>query len=169
MIDGAASPVGGEGNRLALYLTAPISAATFLRAKLIVLLVPMLIGGLIVTSVLSWWADLSLPAYLSALALVGLLITSCTAIFVYGSTWDADLGMEVEGAIQSLVLEEAPITPRRIMLVNLSLVLAAVQLFLLWLLPAGAAILALAMTDGVLLVVLQRFGAAQLHRLTLVG
>lgn len=169
MIDGSASPVGGEGNRLTLYLTAPISGAAFLRAKLIVLLIPMLFGGLLVISVLSWWANLSPPMYISALALAGLIITGSTMLFVYGSTWDADLGMEVEGAIQALVLEEAPITPRRIMIVNLSLVLVALQLFLVWTLSTIVAIVVLTLIDSILLVALRRFGDAQLRRLTLVG
>ena len=165
LVDSAASPVGGEANRLTLLLTAPLPPTQWLHAKLLVQLIPSLLVAALASCALGAWSGLHLAAWAFVLAVVGCVVSGACALFVYGSTWDADLTTEVEGAIQSLVLEEAPITPRRIALAMLALMAVALQLLVLWLLPPLGSLLLLALCNGLLLVLLPYFGEAQVQRL----
>ena len=72
---------------------------------------------------------------------------------------------EVESAIQALLIEEAPITPRRIVLVVGGGLLGTLQVLALALLPPVVALGALVGFNGVLLAALMRFGTAQIRRL----
>src|SRR5207244_8108514 len=100
----------------------------------------------------------------AAVAII-LVIIACTALSVWGSIWDADLDLSVEGTLQMMLQEEAAITPRRLGLVNLSLLLFAFSLLLAWKLPPLLALIVLTLLDGLVLTVMLRLSWAHLHRL----
>ncbi len=58
IVDGNPSPIGSEGNRLALYLAAPISLAAILQAKFVTVLVPGLLVGVGLGAATGWWVGL---------------------------------------------------------------------------------------------------------------
>ncbi len=51
--------------------------------------------------------------------LIALLLTGYTLFIVLGSAFDLDSNQKSEGAMQMLMLEEMPITPRRLQLFRL--------------------------------------------------
>ncbi|MBA2284026.1 MAG: hypothetical protein H0W02_00935, partial [Ktedonobacteraceae bacterium] len=80
--------ISSEGSRLALYITAPLTFADFLIARLLVFLVPSLSVGLLATLGWGWWTDLSPLELALAVLAVLLMVTGVTALFVWGSAWD---------------------------------------------------------------------------------
>ena len=165
IIDSAPSPIGSEGNRLTLYLTAPFEIEQILRAKLVLFLAPILVMGLAVTLLLGRGTGLTGSELGFATLAVALILIGDTGLLVWGSTWDEDLDLAVEGAMQTLLHEEAPITVRRLWLLNLGLLLLAVGLTLVWKLPAVLALPALVVLDGVVMAVAWRFSNVYLRRL----
>ncbi len=79
------------------------------------------------------------------------------------SAWDEDLNLTVEGAAQALLMEEVAASPRRIWLFNLAVVLFALMFLVLWKLPAGLALVALALIDSSIAVGMWRFGLFHLR------
>jgi len=67
--------------------------------------------------------------------------------------------------MQMLLQEELPVTPRRLQLLGLGLLLLAIMLLLLWKLPLALALPALALLDGVVMMVLWRLSSARLYGL----
>jgi len=63
-------------------------------------------------------------AAIAALLTVPLLV-GYTACIVWGSVFDLDINQVAEGAMQSLMQEELPVTPRRLQLLGLSFLLLA--------------------------------------------
>lgn len=165
IIDSAPSPIGSEGNRLTLYLTAPLEMGEILRAKLVIFLGPILLMGLAITLLLGRGTGLSGTELGIAAIAVVLILVGDTALLVWGSAWDEDLDLAVEGTMQTLLHEEAPITVRRLWLLNMSLLLLVVGLTLVWKLPAMLALPALVLLDGVVLAVAWRFSCDYLRRL----
>ena len=161
----APNGISGEANRLSLYLTAPFNLSQFLRAKLFVYLLPMLIQGLTVALFLAWRLALTPGQAALSLVIMALLILSALAIFVWGSAWDEDLNLTVEGTMQTILHEETPITPRRILLLNSGLLSFAATLLLLLKLPPLLALPALIVFDATIIVAMWRFGLAQLRNL----
>ncbi|GCE14895.1 hypothetical protein [Tengunoibacter tsumagoiensis] len=157
--------IGGEGARLTLYLTAPLAPATFLRVRLCSYLLPTLLIGWLCAHLLGLWTGLNLLALSQALALLSLLLTGYATLTVLGSALDADLTQFVEDNLQTLMLEEMPITPRRLQLLSLTILLFGVMLLLCWKLPMPGALLALVALDALLLVIGERLARAQLARL----
>ena len=74
------------------------------------------------------------------------MIISCTALLVLGSVWDEDLNLAVEGVVQTLVQEEAPVTLRRMALFSVAIICLSAMCLLLLRLPGMLALL----TVGVL-------------------
>ncbi len=151
VLEVAPSALSGEGNRLTLYLTAPLKFAHILRAKLLLFLLPVLIEGLLITLLLSWQVRLALSQVSFSLVAVLCIITASVTLPVLGSIWDEDLEATVEGAMGAILQEEAPISPKRIGLVNCSILLFAGMILLLWKMPSLFALVVLA---GVVIVVL---------------
>lgn len=165
ILEQAPNAFSSEGNRLTLYLVAPFSLAEILRAKLMVFLLPVLLEGLTIGLFLSWRLGLTLSSMSFATMAIILVILGCTALPVWGSVWDEDLNLMVEGAMQTLMQEEAAITRKRLALLNLSMVLLAASFLLIWKLPALFALLTLILLDGVVLMTMWYFGRTQLRRL----
>src|SRR5260370_10194274 len=88
-----------------------------------------------------------------------------TACIVWGSAFDLDINQVAEGAMQSLMQEELPVTPRRLQLLGLSFLLLAGMILLILKLPVVLSILALVLLDGVVHIGLWRFGLFRLKRL----
>jgi hypothetical protein len=165
LIDAAPSPLGSEGNRLTLYLSAPCDLAGILRAKLAVFLAPLLLEGLVLSLALGLWLRLPIGKLLFAVIVVALMIVGTTALLTWGSAWDEDLNLPVEGPMVALLHEQVPTTPRRIWLINLSILMLAGALLLICKLPALLALPALALLDAAVLAGTWRFSRRYLHRL----
>ncbi|HTQ80935.1 MAG TPA: hypothetical protein VMM92_13135, partial [Thermoanaerobaculia bacterium] len=166
IVDAAASPLGAEGNRLALLLTAPISLGQLLRAKLAVLAAPLLAGGALVTLVLGRASGAAPRQVAFATLAASLILLGLTALFAWGSAWDADLDLEIEGGLRGILQEQTPLTPIRGLLVLLGSTLLALDLLCLRALPEAAVLAALAGIDLLALGLAWRSGLAGLRRLT---
>jgi len=151
ILEQAPNAISGEGNHLSLYLAAPFDFAALLRAKLLVFLLPVLSEGLAIDFIVSWRLGLTIGAIGFSAIAVALVIIGCTALPVWGGIWDENLNLAVEGGIQMMMQEEAAITPRRLVLLNLSLLLFAASLLLVWKLPPMLAITALFLLNALIL------------------
>ncbi|HZO72544.1 MAG TPA: hypothetical protein VFB60_10110 [Ktedonobacteraceae bacterium] len=167
LLEYAPYAIGSEGARLALYLSAPLNLTTFLRARLCSYLLPAMIIGWLSALLLGYWAGLSMLSLLLALVLLGLILTGYVALAVLGSAWDADLTQRADDPLQTLVLEEFPITPRRLLLLGLTIPFFGGMLLLCWKLSAPATLLALACLDMAVFMIGERLGKSALARLSM--
>lgn len=152
IVEYAAYAISSEGSRLNLYLAAPLGVAAYLRARLVVFLIPMLSIGLLLGLVFAWWTGLTAFETVLAMLTVALVLTGYTTFIVWGSAWDEDLSLTAEGMMQVLLQEELPFTPRRLQLLGMSLPLIAAMFLLVWKLPGMPSMAALALLDGMVLV-----------------
>lgn len=169
VIEQAPGAISGEANRLSIYLSAPFTLSRLLWAKLILFLLPTLIFGLMIGLFLTWQLGLTPGQAGFALSVVALLIAGTLVVLVWGSAWDEDLSLTVEGAMQTILQEETPITPRRMLLLNLGVGFFVGMFLLLWKLPPLLALLALVLLDGSALALMWRFSRAHLLRLFRAG
>ncbi|NOK60215.1 MAG: hypothetical protein GFH27_549281n392 [Chloroflexi bacterium AL-W] len=132
IIDGMSSPFGSEGNRLALYLTAPLDYATLLWAKMIAFGLPLLILGYLMLLCMGVWIQLNSEALLQVGLLFTVLLAGITTLFVCGSAIDVNLHLGIEGATQILLYEGSPVTPQRLALASLAVLLVTAQLVIVW-------------------------------------
>ncbi len=165
LVDGSSSPIGAEGNRLGLLLIAPLSPGELLRAELAALLAPLLLSGVVCTLVLGFRSELGVGEISTATAASGLLVTGLAAVFAWGSAWDADLALEIEGGLRGLLQEQSPLTPVRALLVAAGSFLLGVGLLALRTLPPGLALAALAGLDLLVFGLTWRSGLTGLRRL----
>ncbi len=149
VVEYAAYAISSEGARMSYYLLAPFNMARFLRARLVSFLLPVLSIGLTVCLVLSWRQRLSFYDAGVAALLMALLLVGYTLFIVWGSAFDLDINQVAGGTMQTLMLEELPVTPRRMQLLGLSMLLLAGMVLLIVKLPVVLAILALVLLDGV--------------------
>lgn len=161
----AMNAFSGEGNRLTLYLTAPFSRSHLLRARLILFLLPTLLEGSLIGCFLAWRLELPINQAALAIASIMLMITGIVTFLVFGSTWDEDLTIAVEGVMETLMQEEAPVTPKRMWLLNMGVGLLASTFLLIWKLPPIWAIASLVVLNGSIVTGMRRFGYMQLRRL----
>jgi hypothetical protein len=150
IIEYAAYAISSEGARISYYLLAPVSMVAFLRARLASFLLPALSIGLVVCLILSLWQHLSFYDVVLTYVLIALLLTGYTSFIVLGSAFDLDSNQAAEGAMQMLMLEEFPITPRRLQLLGLSLLLLAGIVLIVVKLPVALTIVVLVLLDGVM-------------------
>ncbi|MCG8346554.1 MAG: hypothetical protein MI924_02080 [Chloroflexales bacterium] len=164
ILDGAPSPFGGEGNRLALLLLAPVDGAVILRAKFSGFVTLLLFEGLALSLILGLWQGITPVDMLFVSVVAALAIVGVTGLITWGSAWDIDLNLPIEGATQALIYERVPSTLCRIALMLLSFILAAALLIVLWRLPPLPGLVVV--TGGVALVLLVswRIGRAGLYQ-----
>lgn len=167
--DTAPSPIGGEGNRLALYLVSPLDLVALLRAKLAVFLLPVIVEGVVFTAILGWLLGLPWEILLFALAAIVLIDIGVAGLMVWGSAWDENLNLAAEGGFQMALQEQIPSTPRRIWLINLTILWLVLALFMIWRLPALLALPALLLLDVGVLVLAWRFARRYLQGLIEAG
>ena len=167
IVEYAAYAISSEGARISYYLLTPFNMASFLRARLLSFLLPALSIGLLVCIVLSLWLQLSFYDAVIAALLLTLLLTGYTSFIVLGSAFDLDANQVAEGVMQALMLEELPVTPCRLQLLGVSLLLLAGMVLLVLKLPVAVAIIALAILDGIVCIGLGRLSIAHLKRLIL--
>jgi hypothetical protein len=166
VIEYAAYAISSEGARLSLYLLAPLSPAAYLRARLFVFLVPALAVGVAALPVLAVYAGLS-PAQAGAAALfILLLLGGYVSFLVLASASDEDIGAVAEGAMQTLLQEELPTTPRRLKLLGLAIALLALLVALVCKLPSTLALLVLVVLNGLLIMMTWRYALGRLRRLS---
>jgi len=164
VIEVAPNAISGEGNRLALYLTAPLALSRILRAKLILFLLPVLSESILIGLLLSWQLALALDQVAFALAAIVSMVLGNVTLLVLGSAWDVDLNLAIEGTLQAILQEEMPISPRKMGLFNLSVLLFALMFLLLWKVPAPLALAGLVVLNALILVGMWKFSQAQLRR-----
>ncbi len=169
IIEYAAYAISSEGSRLSLYLVTPLDITMYLRARLTVFLIPVLFVGLTLSLAFSWWIGLPVIELVQIVLIVTLILIGYTAFIVWGSAWDEDLNLAAEGVMPMLLQEEAPITPRRLQLLGLSLVFIVAMFLLVWKLPVFLSMPALVLLDGMVIVVGWRFSEAHLHSLLVKG
>lgn len=169
ILEQAPNALSGEGNRLTLYLAAPFNLADILRARLMLFLLPVLVEGLAIDLILGWRLGLTISEIGFAAVAIILVIIACTTLSAWGSIWDEDLNLAVEGTVQMILQEEAAITPRRLALLNLSLLLFAALLLVVYELPPILALIVLMLLAGLVLTVMLRLSEAHLRRLVRVG
>ncbi len=162
IVEYAAYAISSEGSRLNLYLAAPPGIATYLRARLVVFLIPMLSIGLIMGIVFAWWTGLTASETALVMLTVALVLIGYTTFIVWGSAWDEDLSLTAEGMMQLLLQEELPFTPRRLQLLGMSLLLIAAMFLLVWKFPGLPSMAALALLDGIVIIVGHRLSLAHL-------
>ena len=163
----AMNAFSGEGNRLALYLAAPFSELQVLRSKLTLFLLPTLLEGLLIGCFLAWRLELPINQIGFSIVSTMLMITGIITFFVCGSTWDEDPAIAAEGVLETLMQEEAPVTPKRMWLLNMGLGLLVGMVLLVWKLPPLWTIASLALLDTAIMLGMRQFGYVQLRRLVL--
>lgn len=164
IIETGPSAFGGEGNRLTLYLTAPLAAAQILKAKILVFLLPVLLEGLVMGLLLSCYSGLNALQMLLANGVILLVVGGGTMLLVCGSTWDADINLSIEGLVAMIMYEEGPFTPRRMQLFSLTLLFQALIVLILWRMPLMVALPVLVLLNGGLVYGMWRFGLRRLQR-----
>ncbi|HEV2660003.1 MAG TPA: hypothetical protein VGU68_05345, partial [Ktedonobacteraceae bacterium] len=169
ILEPAPGAISGEGNRLSIYLTAPCKPAHILRAKLVVVLLPILGEGLLMGLFLCWRLGLTFNQASFVIYAIGLIIISCTTLLVLGSVWDEDLNLAVEGAVQTLLQEEAPLTPRRMALLSIAIVCVSTMFLVVWRLPGTLALLTLAMLTIGIVVSMWNFSCTHMSLLVRKG
>lgn len=165
VVEQAPCAIGGEANRLTLYLSAPLNMAQLLHAKLVQFLLPAAGIGLLSGLFYSWQLHLMLLQIAIALSAMLLMIIGTLVVLVWGSIWDEDLNLAVEGTLQMILQEEGPMTPRRMGLFNLGVATFAVMVFLLWQLEPIMALPILTVLDVGLLLGMERLGCVKLRKL----
>jgi hypothetical protein len=163
-IDQLPSPMGSEGNRLALFLTAPLDLAGLIRAKLFVTLTTLLGIGLLSSVILCLWRGPTVETALFVCVGVTLLVIGIGVIITCGSAWDINLNLSVEGATQALMHERLPATPRRLMVIGCAVLFVVAALSTIVWLPPFTALALIAFVNGVLVVGGDRFAQAQVRR-----
>ena len=166
IVEYAAYAISSEGARINYYLLAPISMVSFLRARLVSFLLPALSIGLVVWLILSLWLRLSFYDAGLAVVVIALLLIGYTFFIVLGSAFDLDSDQVAEGAMQTLMLEELPVTPRRLQLLGLSLLFLTGMVLLVIKLPAALTIVALGLLDGVVCIGLGQACLARISNTT---
>jgi hypothetical protein len=134
IVDGVSSPFGSEGNRLTLLLTAPISLQKVILSKLTSFVVPFSITAVATGAGIALAIGPAEGALRVSVAIV-LMLFGISTVFILGSVFDVDLDLEVEGGLQGLMQEEAPLTPVRLALTVFGTLLFTIELLLLSRLP----------------------------------
>ncbi len=159
------SPIGGEGSRMALLLSAPLPHSTILWAKWTAFVVPFVGYGTVLGTVLGLWSGLASHDLLFTLIGVVLVLLNNAALWVWGSAWDVDLHAPVTGPEQAMLVEELPVTPWRILLIGGNFLFAGAAWMLVWVLPATVALPLLAAATLIVYVAAWRLGSLALRRL----
>ena len=182
VIEPTANAFAGEGNRLSLILTAPLSPEQIIRAKLVAQLAPALLASAVSTFVVGLLVPLPW-LMVGLMALLACFVTTINAtLLVGGSVIATDLSTGASGVLEEILFEEtmvSPIAAYRMALAAFSLVFQVANVVLLavpywWRRGGGslnsvfwiglaAAFLAL---NGSVALGAWRVGAAGLHRLT---
>jgi len=169
IVDYAPYAISSEGSRLIFYLVAMTDKTTYLRSRLMVLLIAALVVGLTISLVMSWWIGLSIIELAQSVIMVSLIVITYTAFSVCGSAWDEDLNLSSEGMMPVISQEELPFTPRRLQLLGLSFLLLGTMFLLVWKLPVPLSVPALILLDAIVLILGWHFSNAQIRGLIMRG
>jgi len=160
--DSGSSPFGAEGNRLMLYLSAPLNSKTLLHAKLKAFYFLTLLACLVPALSLSLYLQLSGLECIQTLAGIVIIMGGVSVWLVSGSAWDINLDMEVGSGIQALLQEDAPANGKRLILAGSALFLTVFQLAVLWKLPPHLGLALLGLFNFLLFLGGRRFGENRL-------
>lgn len=132
VVEQAPSAINGEANRLTLYMVAPFDISRLLRLRLLQFLLVSVSIGLIASLVCSWQLHLTLGQLIVVIGVMVLLVTATLMVMVCGSAWDEDINLAVEGALQTIMQEEGPMTPKRMGVFNLGIAVFVGMVIVLW-------------------------------------
>jgi hypothetical protein len=164
ILDSTPSPFGGEGNRLALLLLAPVDGAAILWVKFSGVVPLLLFEGLALSLILGLWRRMPPGDLLFASAVMALIIVGVTGLITWGSAWDINLDLPIEESAQALIHERMPSTPCRIVFLTLACMLAAALLIVFWRLPPLSGLVVATGSVALVLLVSWRIGRAGLHQ-----
>lgn len=151
MLEVGLNAIGGEGDRLTLYLLMPIKLKDILLTRWFIFLAPGAFFSLVTSLILSVVLGFSLiQTLLVALNAIFLVCASLT-LLVLGSAWDEDLDVSIEGWMQAILYEELPASPRRLLIFNASLVFHAALILLVVVLPLWLSPVILILLAGLIL------------------
>ena len=153
----------GEGNRFTLWLVAPLKTAVILRGRLLIYLLPALAAAFCLAGILAWQTNLRFNELASVMAAIVLFLLLTQIIYVWGSSWDLDIDMPVEGFIQTLLIEEAPINQKRLLLVIMGLIVFAGVCWLLLRFQLTTVIFLLLLLNAITFLTGQRFARVHLE------
>lgn len=153
LIDTSPSPIGGEGERLNLWIVAPATHSDLLAAKLAVFLLPLLVQGVGMVALIGWWIGLARTELVIAMTLAVLLATGPVTFIVLGSALDLRLDVPLESGMPTTMHEHAPHTPQRLWLLNISAVIVGLMAFVVWRVPAAGAVPILIAIDALVVMV----------------
>jgi len=153
----------GEGNRFTLWLVAPLKLRTILNGRLFIYLLPALAGAFGLSSILAWQMKLTLIELGRVTAVIILFLLLIQLIYVWVSSWDLDLNLSAEGFIQTLLIEEAPINPKRLLLVACGLIVVVGICWSLLQFDLTTVILWLLLLNGISLFLGSRLARKQLE------
>jgi hypothetical protein len=128
-LDANPSPIGSEGNRLMLYLVTPRTTTQLLWAKFKQHLITTVGITLPFIVVLCLIYRFYITEYFFVIITLLFIQAGMTALIVWGSVWEEDLDLPVEGRFTAMLQEQVPSTPQRLVLLMLSALLTAIQLF----------------------------------------
>jgi hypothetical protein len=163
VIDYAPYAISSEGSRLIYYLVTQAGIKTYLRSRLMVLLIATLLVGLTISLVMSWWIGLSIIELAQVVMMVSLIVIAYTAFCVWGSSWDEDPNLVSEGMMPVISQEELPFTPKRLQLLGLGFLLNGMMFLLVWKLPVYLSMPALFLLDAIVLILGWHFSNAQIR------
>ncbi len=169
IVDYAPYAISSEGSRLIFYLVVQTGKTTYLRSRLMVLLIAALVVGLTISLVMSWWIGLSIIELAQAIFMVSLVVIAYTAFSVWGSAWDEELNLVSDGMMPVISQEELPFTPQRLQLLGSSFLLLGVMFLLVWKLPVPLSMPALMLLDAIVLILGWHFSNAQIRGLIIRG
>jgi len=147
LVDSTPSPIGAEGERLGLWILAPTTIPDLLIAKLAVFLPFLLIQGVVMVSLIGVWIGMPVVELIVTQVLTVLLIAGPVTFLVWASASDMHLDIALESGMPTTLHEHVPHTPRRLWLLNGTLLLGAVMTLMVWWLPPMTAMLLLIVLD----------------------
>jgi hypothetical protein len=134
VLEPTANAFAGEGERLTLTLTAPLSPRQIMRAKLVAHWFPALLSGVASTFVIGMLLSLPLPTAGFAVLMTFCIVASNVTLLVGGSVVATDLSVSISGVLEEILFEEtlvAPITAYRMTLMGISITFQVVNVLLL--------------------------------------
>ncbi|HEY6286632.1 MAG TPA: hypothetical protein VIX20_13290, partial [Ktedonobacteraceae bacterium] len=85
IVDYAPYAISSEGSRLIFYLVAQTGKTTYLRSRLMVLLIAAILVGPTISLIMNWWIGLSMIELAQTVLLVSLILIAYTSFCVWSS------------------------------------------------------------------------------------
>ena len=165
VLEAMVQTLAGEANRIALVLRSPASMPSLLAARVGSAFVPVAAAGLVLTATAAWASHSGLNAFGIALLAVALISAGSTAFLVLGGAMELDLDQRLDTAIEILFAEEAPVQPRRLVLLGAAAAFQVAELVMVFRWPMRIWAPGLILVDLLIVVAMGRFARRALGQL----